>query len=388
MRVVQIIGTLAREAAGPSYSVRRLAEALAERGHDSEILSLGEPGEMWTRGVRSRIVACDRPRLPGAGTLLASRDLKRAIDDAASCGAVLHSHGLWRMPNIYPARAARCHGGALIVSPRGMLSQAALAFSRWPKRAFWYAAQRQALAAATCLHATGEAEAADIRAAGLKAPIALIANGIDVPAESEVVAAKARRTTSATRTLLQLGRLHPIKRIDRLLEAWARLEAGHPDWRLRIVGPSEGGHGEQLAALAAQLGLGRVTFEASLFGDAKDAAFRDADLLVLASDSENFGMVVAESLANATPVITTKGAPWPGLATHGCGWWVDHGTEPLATALAEAMALPRQRLDDMGRAGRQWMIDEYSWARIADDMEAVYRWARGEGDPPATLQTD
>lgn len=383
MRITQVIGSLAREAAGPSYSVRRLAEALAARGHASEILSLGEPVEQALGGARSRVLAVDHQRLPGVGRLLPSRELARAIGAAARDRAVLHGHGLWRLPNIYPGDAARRYGVPFIVSPRGMLSAAALGYSRLPKRAFWFAAQRRALAAATCLHATSTDEAADIRAAGLTGPIAVIPNGIDVPGDADVAAGKAKRT--AVRTVLQLGRLHPIKRIDRLLEAWARVEPADADWRLRIVGPSEGAHGVELEDLAKRLGLARVSFEPALFGADKDAAMREADLLVLASDSENFGMVVAEALANATPVIASKGAPWPGLVTHGCGWWVDLGVAPLAAALGQAMVLPRERLDAMGARGRSWMLAEFSWSRIAADMEAVYGWAKGVAPRPATV---
>jgi glycosyltransferase involved in cell wall biosynthesis len=379
MHVIQIIGTLAREAAGPSYSVRRLAEALAARGVVSEILSLGEPGEQDLGGARSRVFGVEARRLPGLDSLLPSLGMAAAIEEAARAGAVLHNHGLWRLPNIYPARAARRHGAPLIVSPRGMLSEAALAYSRWPKRAFWHAMQKRALEAATCFHATSAEEARDIGRAGLGQPVAQIPNGIDVADADAVAAGKVGRATAGPRTLLQLGRLHPIKRIDRLLEAWARLEGKHPDWQLRIVGPSEGSHRQELLALAGQLGVARVAIELEVYGAAKERAFREADLLVLASASENFGMVVAEALANGTPVIATKGTPWQGLPSQGCGWWIDHGVEPLTAALDTAMALDRASLDFMGARGRQWMLDAFSWVRVAADMEAVYRWA-GNGD--------
>ncbi len=388
LHAVQIIGTIEIGAAGPSYSVRRLAEALAERGLDSEILSLGEGGDRTFGQARSRSLAVDRPCAPGLGSLLPSRELAAAIETAARSGAVLHAHGLWRLPNIYPARSTRRHNAPLVVSPRGMLSQAALSFSRWPKRLFWLAAQKRALQAAACMHATGAAEAVAIRAAGLSQPIAIIPNGIDVPDAAEVIRGKALRQSDGRFTVLQLGRIHPIKRVDRLIEAWVRLEPLHPAWRLRVVGPSEGRHGDELAALACRRGLRHVSFEPAAFGADKDTALREADLLVLASDSENFGMVVAEALANGTPVIATKGAPWPGLTARKCGWWIDPGIEPLAAALNTAMSLSRATLDDMGNRGRSWMLEEFSWGRVAADMEAVYGWTKGKGQRPACVEIE
>lgn len=386
MHIVQIIATLERAAAGPTASVRRLAEALAERGVKSEVLSLGAPSDQLSGRARSHVLSADRSRLPGISSLLPSRELARAIEEAARAGAVLHGHGLWRMPNIYPARASRRHGVPLVVSPRGMLSKPALRFSRWPKRAFWHTLQKQALEAATCFHATSAAEADDIRAAGFAQPIAIIPNGIDVPPEAEVAAAKFGRRPDAQRTLLYLGRLHPIKRIDHLLEAWSRLEAHFPSWRLRIVGPSEGTHGAELKELAARLRIRSVTFEPGAFNEAKDRAYRTADLLVLASESENFGMVVAEALGNGTPVITTKGTPWRGLQEEACGWWIDHGVEPLVAALAEAMAISRPALDRLGRQGFEWMTKDFSWSHVAEDMQSVYFWITGQSEKPSVVQ--
>ena len=143
-----------------------------------------------------------------------------------------------------------------------------------------------------------------------------------------------RREDAADRVVLSLGRIHPKKGLDRLVRAWAKVEAAHPDWRLRIVGPAELGHDAELRALAASLNLSRVSIEPAIYGEEKYTAFREADIFVLPTLNENFAMTVAESLAAGTPVISTKGAPWAGLEVERCGWWIDHGIEPLAAALA------------------------------------------------------
>jgi glycosyltransferase involved in cell wall biosynthesis len=114
----------------------------------------------------------------------------------------------------------------------------------------------------------------------------------------------------------------------------------------------------------------------------------EADLFVLPSLNENFGLTVAEALAAGTPVISTKGAPWSGLEIEGCGWWIDHGVAPLAAALAHAMALPREALKAKGDKGREWMMRDFCWDPIAHNMLDVYLWLARNAEPPSTVRFD
>lgn len=378
MHSVQIVGSIEDESAGPSYSVVRLAEELAARGVRSELMSLAETArDGGSNGVRVRAFRADPGPLPLPRQLAPSRAMARAVDAAADAGAILHAHGLWRMPNVYPGRAALRTSAPLVVSPRGMLGAAALTFSRRQKQMFWQAFQRRALRSVTCFHATAPSEVEDIRAFGLTAPVAVIPNGIDVPNTASTVL-----RPNEPRQVLHLGRIHPKKGIDRLLRAWALLADATNGWELRIVGPSEGGHAEALQALALGLGLANVRFEGPIHGDAKAAAYAGAELFVLPTLHENFGMVVAEALAQGTPVISTIGAPWEGLAIERCGWWVEHGPDPLAAALRESMALSDEARAQMGARGRAWMQRDFTWEAIAEKMERLYRWCAGDGERP------
>ena len=143
---------------------------------------------------------------------------------------------------------------------------------------------------------------------------------------------------------------------------------------------------EQLSARAASLGLASVSIEPPVYGDAKFDLLRAASLFVLPTRDENFGLAVAEALASGVPVIATKGAPWRRLESEGCGWWVDHGAEPLAGVLGAAMAMAEPQLAGMGLRGRSWMIREFSWDRIARDMLDVYDWLADKGAMPATVR--
>jgi glycosyltransferase involved in cell wall biosynthesis len=377
LRAVEIVASISNKAAGPSYSVPRLAEALASAGAEVELFSLGSEMDELCGGVRRRRFPQSLTDVPVVSQLQASAPLNSALIEAGARVDVLHTHGLWLMPNVYPAAAARRAGKLFVLSPRGMLGEAALAFSRRRKQLFWTLLQGRAARSAGLMHATSDAEADEIRAARLTAPIAVIPNGIDTPT-------LVSREAASPRTVLSLGRIHPKKGLDRLIRAWSGVPS--EGWRLRIVGPSEREHADQLRSLAAGLSLANVDIEGPVFGCAKLAAYRSADLFILPTLNENFAMTVAEALAAGVPVICTKGAPWGGLEREACGWWVDHGEEQLAAALRRAMALPWAELSVMGARGYAWMKREFSWEAIGRDMLAAYDWAIRGGPPPATVR--
>jgi glycosyltransferase involved in cell wall biosynthesis len=381
MKVLQLVSSVAEEAAGPSYSVPSLARALGRQGDDVLLMSLLGDELGGSPGFAHRVFPRARPlrRLWRSPALLGA--LRRASVDAE----LLHSHGLWVMPNVYPGWVARSASTPLVISPRGTLSPWALNHSKWRKKVFWALAQGRVVERASCLHATAESEYRDLRHLGLRQPVCIIPNGVDVaPLDEPGFSAHG----AAPHTILYVGRLHVKKGIDLLLRAWAIVAPSLPDWRLQIVGPDDGGYEAPLRRLAASLGAPRVSFEAAVYGARKQALYRAASVHVLASHSENFGMTVAEALANGTPVITTHGTPWSGLVSEGCGWWIDIGVEPLVVALREAAGTGAEGLRERGARGRLWMQREFSWDKLARDMAAVYRWLRFGGPVPQNVRLD
>lgn len=384
---VHVIAGLDAAHGGPSYSVPRLCQGLAGIGADVELFSVkGDDGatDRSETGFRDRRFAPDYTKVPLLRRLRCSAALAKGLKEVALFSDIIHDHGIWLMPNVVAGRVARDARKPLIVSPRGMLAPEALAFSRLRKRAFWTLVQGPSVCGAACFHATSEQEYDEIRSFGLRNPVAVIGNGIDVP---EALRRGAKKPTT-DRTVLSLGRLHPKKGLHRLLYAWAKIETSHPEWRLRIVGPAEAGHDNELRALAAKLRLGRISVEGPIYGAAKEEAYRVADLFVLSSLNENFGQTVAEALAAELPVISTKGAPWSGLVTEGCGWWIDHGVEPLVEALVRAIELPDVKRATMGSKGRAWIARDFSWERVAREMLAVYRWLAKRDELPSLVRFD
>jgi len=303
--------------------------------------------------------------------------MARWLDEEARAGRIslLHNHSLWMMPNVYPGRTARRFNLPFVVSPRGTLSVWAMQRGSKVKKLFWPLVQRPALKAVSCFHATAEMEYEDIRRMGFRQPVAVLPNGIDIPPLQE-------KPAGGQRTLLFLSRIHPKKGLDMLLPAWRAVQDRFPEWRLRIVGPDNGGYLGKMKSLAADLGVTRVEFMGAVYGQHKWQMYHDADLFVLPTHSENFGMAVAEALAAGTPAIVTKGAPWAELEQRGAGWWIEIGVDPLVACLEQALACPTETLEHMGQQGPPWMEQDYSWSVIGRKMALTYQWVLYGGERP------
>lgn len=213
------------------------------------------------------------------------------------------------------------------------------------------------------LHLTSEEERLESVERIPNARAVVIRNGIELPGPNGYQ--QQRRKDELQ--LLYLGRLHPIKGVENLLQALRLLRT---DARLSICGDGESDYVGRLRTMVRELGLtGRVEFHGRVEGQEKERQFREADLCVVPSFKENFCIVVAESLARGIPVIASRGTPWQRLEEMGCGFWVDNNSEALAKAVDAAATMP---LLEMGNRGREWMRREYSWQTIAEQMVHQY----------------
>ena len=326
----------------------------------------------------------DRPGVPHRRVSLVAHSGKAWVfaapaprfRDSVTGADILHTHGVWYMPGVYAGSVARQAGCPVVYSVHGMLAPQALQRSRWAKTVLGRLGQRAALESAACIHATADSELMDIRRFGLQQPVAIVPYGVDIPVRIDPLG-------SRRRTALFLGRVDPIKRVDVLIRAWREVEGAFPSWDLVVCGPDSVGHLSEMEGLAAELGLARVTFVGPKYGDQKARLVDSSELLVLPSHTENFGFVVAEALSAGVPAIVTRGAPWQELESRGCGWWrIDISVESLAHALRAALAMAPSELRAMGARGREWMIRDLSWGRVAEMMELTYSWALGLADRP------
>lgn len=377
LHVVHTVARIDAAEGGPSRSVVYLCDALARRGAVVTLVTSASDAEAVLPTEAG--VCVRRAPLPGLASLVRGSRFEDAVQSVlteAPGRTLLHDHGLWLPSNAVSARAARGAGVPFVSAPKGMASAWALAHRRAKKRAAWLAYQRRALAGAALLQATAQSEVQDVLRLGLGIPVALVPHGVAEPPAS--VTAWPRATG---RRAVFLSRVHPKKGLPMLVEAWARVRPA--GWELVLAGRDEGGHRAEIEAQAEAAGLSDgVQFVGDL-GDAdKWGLLASADLFVLPTHSENFGIVVAEALAAGLPVLTTRGAPWAVLDTERCGWWTDVSAAAIAAALAEATSLSDAERQAMGERGRRYAAAHLRWDRAADEMMAAYRWLLDAGPRP------
>jgi len=183
LRSVHVIAGLDSTHGGPSYTVPRLCQALVAAGVDAQLLSVAAAKgcDIELEGESVRCFTPDWASVPFVRGFRYSSGLAYSLRELAPKVDVIHDHGLWLMPNVEAGRAALLARKPFIIAPRGMLSPAALAFSHLKKRAVWALMQGNVVRRASCIHATSEQEHDEIRDFGLKNPVAIIPNGIDIP---------------------------------------------------------------------------------------------------------------------------------------------------------------------------------------------------------------
>ena len=384
MKIIQVVPTVMNESDGVGVSVRGISGGLATHGAVVSLHCLDEEPE---RVRDSRYESINYPRkrfpLPSIGR---SPELLKGLKKVCQSAEIIHSNGLWMMPNIYPEWAIRGTKCKLVVQPHGTLSKWAMRRSWWKKLPLWWLWQKRVLDKAEMLVATCDKEYKEIRTLGYKQPIVILPIGLDVPTLATSHLPLATENERLKRIVF-FGRVHKVKAVDHLVKAWGQLHAGLPDWELVIAGPDCGAKGE-LEAIIAEEKIPRVRFVGEINSPAKYDFLTEADIYVLPSHTENFGVTVAEALACGTPTIASQGTPWEGLETEKCGKWVPIGVEPLAEALRELTILTDEERAEMGKRGRAWIQRDFLWDGIGAKMKAAYAWLLGQGERPDFVRVD
>jgi glycosyltransferase involved in cell wall biosynthesis len=172
-----------------------------------------------------------------------------------------------------------------------------------------------------------------------------------------------------------IGRLHPIKRLDLLAAAFARLRGSGRAACLVIAGPDEGGHRRRIEPLFRDVAAD-VRWTGAVDGDDKWALLQASRALVQCSDSESFGLSVAEALSAGVPVVVTERGAWSHLASVGAGYVVAHDAQAIADALDRLLADP-QAARAMGERGRVWAARTFAWDAIGQAMLREYESIAG-----------
>lgn len=380
MKVVHVVPSIQGESAGPSYSVPALVDGISQNGCQMELHFLDSiPAHV--KSASYKIVNYPRHDSLNLGW---SSEMLKGLKDACQTADIIHNNSLWMMPNVYPYWAARKTKCKLVVAPRGTLAPWSLKKGWLKKKLFGLVLQNAVLRNADMFHATSEKEYEEIRALGYKQPVAIVPIGMDIPQGKCSVD---KKDGNRLRRIVFFGRIHKVKAVDNLVRAWGTLHRELANWELVIAGPDCGAK-QKLDDIIAELNIPRVRFTGELNGQAKYDFLSDADIYVLPSHTENFGVTVAEALASGVPVVASQGTPWKGLESEGCGRWIPIGVEPLVEALRDIASLSDEQRSEMGQRGVDWIRRDFSWEGIGAKMKKAYEWLLGECEKPEYVKVD
>ena len=363
MKSLHIIEGISRSSGGPSRSVQGLVVGLNAAGIETWLMTLKYGDEPWVDGVT---------RFENGGVF--EEVVQRVKPD------IVHLHGLWSIALHRCAVTCKRWSIPYVIAPRGMLEPWSLQQKWLKKRVARWLYQDKDLKCAAALHATAESEAEQFRKLGFKNPIIVSPNGVNVPKNFSRVE---RVERAEKRRVLFVSRMHPKKGVLELVEAWAKLSSASSvcsvvkDWICElgytVNGDFEQEYEAKVKARVKELGLeDQFIFTGALNDEEKWKVYARADLFVLPTHSENFGIVVAEALWAGVPVITTKGTPWSDIDERRCGRWIDVGVDTLADTLRVAMSLDDAERREMGSRGRALVDEKYTWDAAVKAMMKGY----------------
>ena len=417
MKINLVIDSASRAAGGLYEAERRLWQTLNRDGVTVSLFALADEfsaeDAMGWRPVAPAAFPVSWPKALGRSRQLCSRLLAEPAD-------LLYRAGLWKWPSSYALTWSRKFKKPEMIAPHGMLDPWAVKNSAWKKRLVLALYEREHLNRAACIRALCESEARAIRQAGLKNPIAIIPNGIDLP-ELQTPNSELRTPPpwdgwieSGRKVLLFLSRIHPKKGLVNLLTAWSQIrnsELGTRNsdgWGLAIAGWDQGGHETELKALATDLriswadvrergtGSGErrakpqapssLLFLGPQFGEAKANCYRNCDAFILPSFSEGLPMVILEAWAYGKPVLMTPECNLPEGFSTNAALRIEPSAGSIAQGLRELFQAPSSKLQALGANGRNLVANKFIWAKVAADMKAVYEWVLGGGPMPECVQ--
>ncbi len=391
MKVLHVIESFSPRYGGPVSVAMALVCAQADLGHEVTVCTtnLDYPhGVLRSAGCAT--ICHDRVKVFYFSVqfrpLTISAQLKKFMKNNIATFDIIHIHGLYRFPPTYAAYQARKQKIPYVITPHGALdpylytkSSRNVLLKRLYER--WFDLPN--LHGAGAIHYTAEDERQRAAFLGLRAPSFVVPNGVDWGRYAQLPARGAFRTSQGlgdAPLVLFLGRLHPKKGLDLLIPAFETIRRQVSGAQLAIVGPENDSFGQQVRAWVGERGLtDSVHFVGHLDGADVIQAYVDADVFVLPSYTENFGMTVVEAMACAVPVVISDQVNIHAeVAQSGAGLVTHCDVSEVAEAVLGLLADPERRAV-MGSAGRAAAQMRYTWPSIVDALSREYTSVIGKG---------
>jgi len=400
MNVAHVLPWISRSAGGALGAISGLAKASqAFEGwrvavFGSQDIFADEDRQLW------HPLAVHTAPVLGPARLCCTPAMQRMVENFGP--DIIHSAAVWTWQAAVINKLHTRKEIPFVLSTHGSLDRWALRRSAWKKAIALQLFQQKHFDHAACIHALSESELASIREFGLKNPVCVIPNGIEIPEEGERPIGEGRQSLSSRlgslapgrRMLLYLGRIHPKKGLINLIHAWAAIcdaegrNRRFEDWLLVIAGWDEWGHERELRTLTEQRGIqDKIAFPGPQFGREKAEIYRSCDAFVLPSFSEGLPMVVLEAWAYGKPVLMTPQCNLAEGFTAGAAIRIEQGAEGrnMEAGLRELLQASSSDLQAMGAKGRALVAERFTWPKIAGEMRSVYEWVLGGGAAPSCV---
>jgi poly(glycerol-phosphate) alpha-glucosyltransferase len=385
MKIGVLTASASRKGGGLFTAAQNLSRELAAKGAAIEVFAGADEYSEADRPAWGNIPVHTR-KVVGPPQFAFQLGLLTALRSARP--EIVHLHGLWTYQSL-AALLSSFKSCGRIISPHGMLDSWALRNSAWKKRLIAALYEAQNLRGANCVHALCEAELVAVRSYGLRGPVAVIPNGVELPSE-QFLEERPRWFSQIPKdacVLLFLGRIHPKKGLANLLAAFSKIPGTEKNqWHIAIAGMTEQGHEAELKQLACHLGItSKIHFVGPQFGREKAKTFAAADAFVLPSFSEGLPMAVLEAWSFKLPVLMTPQCNLDVGFANGAALRAEPTVHSLATTLEEFFRMTSAERVAMGNAARKLVQQKCSWRTVADDMLSVFSWAVGSGPKPSCV---
>lgn len=384
MRIIHS-GTFEANSGGVATCIYEMLLSLKQIGIQGELFSYEPKENAKLVGTEIDTHYTKRPIRAWWNKLLYSPDYKRDLEDIGRAD-VYHVNGIWLYDTYAMIDVAKKMHTPYVVMPHGMLYPQDIRKSNFViKEFFLHARLLKDLNNAACVLATCDDEMKHCRNLGVRAPIAIIPNSIRMPRVPEKI------FQSNCRVIGYIGRISRRKNVEGIIYAWNYVKNKSTteenkkcfdDSKLVIIGDGDEEYMTFLKREVQRLNLKNVEFTGFLSGKRRDEAMLGVDVFCMPSEFENFGMVIAESLARGIPCIATKGAPWKDLETENCGWWVEYSQEEINKAVEAAFLSSRDQLERMGKNGKSLVKKKYTLDVTARQFEHLYRWICKKAEKP------
>lgn len=370
-----------------TYSVTRTAGGVFDAVRDLFVNSAFKKHQLKIFSFVDENVDKDRPSWKGIPMklfkpfpMLFSPKIRSAL--LKESPDIFHMEALWRYPQLLMVTWKKCKKAPIVCTPHGMLDPYIINNQGMVKRFISNTFFQKSLEAVDCYHALCKKELEDIRAYGLKQPVAIIPNGINLP-DPDLKFEK----IDQKKHLLYLGRLHKKKGVDLLLKALAAINNERngllEGWQIDLVGWDHEGCKAELEKIVADNHLDNmVVFHGGLFGEDKQRMYANADGYILPSHGEGLPMTVLEAWAWKIPVIMTPECHLPEGYSANAAIKINDNVESVCDGLKTFLGMSDKERQSMGMCGYDLVRADFTWDVSAQKMIQVYEWLLGNRIKP------